>query len=211
MNSTITLAISGTAQGRVPSAQAHKQASTASPSSRLSPETREAILETIPNLRAFAISLTGSVDQADDLVQEAIVKGLSHIDSFQPGTNMQAWLFTILRNQFYTAMRRHKREVEDPEGILAGRQTTPPEQMGHLDMDDLRVALTKLPPEQREALLLVAAEGLSYEETAAICATRVGTIKSRINRARRRLAELLSVEDIEDIGVDTITRAALHA
>jgi len=168
------------------------------------------MLATIPSLRAFAISLTGSVDQADDLVQEALVRGLSRIDRFQPGTNLQAWLFTILRNQFYTAFRRRRREVEDPDGVLAGKRPVLPEQMGHLDLEDLRVALTKLPFEQREALLLVAAQGFSYEETARICATRVGTIKSRINRARAKLAELLLVDGAEDLGADCVFKAALH-
>jgi len=166
------------------------------------------MLATIPSLRAFAISLTGSVDQADDLVQEALVRGLSRIDRFQPGTNLQAWLFTILRNQFYTAFRKRKREVEDPDGVLAGKRPTLPEQMGHLDLEDLRAALTKLPFEQREALLLVAAQGLSYEETAKICGTQTGTIKSRINRARKRLADMLSVEGEEDIGTDRVFKAA---
>jgi RNA polymerase sigma-70 factor (ECF subfamily) len=100
--------------------------------------------------------------------------------------------------------------VEDPEGEFAARLSVLPEQGGHLDLEDLRVALTKLPFEQREALLLVAAQGFSYEEAAEICATRVGTIKSRINRARAKLAELLSVDGAEDIGADRVFRAALH-
>jgi RNA polymerase sigma-70 factor, ECF subfamily len=174
------------------------------------PETREAMMNALPHLRAFAISLTGNVDQADDLVQEAILRGLANIEKFAPGTSMRAWLFTILRNQFHTAYRKRRREVEDPDGVMAGRLSTAPEQSGHLDLEDLKTALAKLPLEQREALLLVAAEGLSYEETAAICGTAVGTIKSRINRARHRLAELVGVSGKGDIGVDRVIKAAMR-
>jgi RNA polymerase sigma-70 factor, ECF subfamily len=179
------------------------------PGSSLSPELRSDLFKAIPHLRAFAISLTGNVDQADDLVQEAIVRGLSHLHSFTPGTNLQAWLFTILRNQFHTAFRRRKREVEDPDGAMASLLSTPPEQHGHLDFEDFRAALAKLSVEQREVLLLVGAEGLSYEEAAEICGTKIGTIKSRMNRARARLAELLHLETEEDIGTDGVLRAAL--
>jgi RNA polymerase sigma-70 factor (ECF subfamily) len=157
----------------------------------LTPALRERVMQSIPGLRAFAISLTGNIDQADDLVQEALVRGLSNLDKFDAGTNVQAWLFTILRNQFYTSYRKRKREVEDPSGMIAGQIAIAPEQPGVLDLQDLSDALRKLPFEQREALLLVAAEGMSYEAAAQICGTRIGTIKSRINRARSRLVELL--------------------
>jgi len=175
----------------------------------LPPDLRDSILGSIPSLRAFAISLTGDVDRADDLVQEAIVRGLAHIDSFQPGTNMQAWLFTILRNQFHTGYRKRKREVEDPDGGIAARLSVHPEQIGHLDLEDLKLALIKLPFDQREALLLVGAQGFSYEEAAEICGARIGTIKSRINRARHRLAELLGIEHPEDMGTDRVFRASV--
>jgi RNA polymerase sigma-70 factor, ECF subfamily len=210
MSDIATFATARLANTGIQSANVLKHGPTASEPPCLAPEIRDAILGAIPRLRAFAISLTGSIDQADDLVQEAIVRGLSHIERFQPGTNMEAWLFTILRNQFYTAFRRRRREVEDPGGILAGTQAMPPEQNGYLDLEDLKVALTKLPVEQCEALLLVAAEGLSYEEAAEVCGTRIGTIKSRINRARTKLAELLAVEDPEDIGADRVIKAALR-
>jgi RNA polymerase sigma-70 factor (ECF subfamily) len=127
-------------------------------------------------MRAFAMSLTGNVDQADDLVQEAMVRGLAHINQFQPGTNIQAWLFTILRNQFHTGFRKRRREVEDPDGGIAARLAVPPEQDVHLDMEDLKAALAQLPIDQREALLLVGAQGFSYEEAAAICGARIGTM-----------------------------------
>ena len=183
-------------------------ASPAAGPARVSPEVRAAMLSAMPHLRAFAISLTGSVDQADDLVQEALVRGLSHIDSFQPGTSMQAWLFTILRNQFHTSFRRRRREVEDPDGVMAGTLSCAPEQDGHLDLQDMRTALARLPVDQREALLLVSAEGFSYEEAAAVCGAKVGTIKSRINRARARLAELLGYDHAEDIGAARDVRAS---
>jgi RNA polymerase sigma-70 factor, ECF subfamily len=178
--------------------------------SPLSDELRASLLKAIPHLRAFAISLTGKVDQADDLVQEAILRGLSHLDSFTPGTDLQAWLFTILRNLFYTSLRKRRREVEDPDGVIAGMLSTAPEQHGRLDLNDLRTALGKLSVEQREALLLVGAEGMSYEEAAAICEVNIGTIKSRINRARTRLAELLDVADTDSRAART-SKASLSA
>jgi RNA polymerase sigma-70 factor (ECF subfamily) len=172
-------------------------------------ELHASVLKVIPHLRAFAISLTGNIDQADDLVQEAIVRGLTSINHFEPGTNMQAWLFTILRNQFHTSFRKRRREIEDPDGVTAGMLSAPPEQHGHLDLDDLRTALAKLPAYHREVLLLVGAEGLSYEETAQIVGANIGTVKSRVNRARARLAELLHVENRDDLGTDRVVRAAL--
>jgi RNA polymerase sigma-70 factor (ECF subfamily) len=161
-------------------------------------------------MRAFAVSLTGNVDQADDLVQEAIVRGLTYIQQFQPGTNIEAWLFTILRNQFHTMYRKRRREVEDPDGAIAARLSVLPEQDGYLAVQDLRAALSHLAVEQREALLLVAAQGFSYEEAADICGTRMGTIKSRVHRARAELADLLRIEDPEDIGADRIFKASVH-
>ncbi len=157
----------------------------------LSPEDRDAMLEAIPHLRAFAISLTGRLPEADDLVQEALVRGLRCIDHFETGTSMQAWLFTILRNQFYTNCRKRRHEVEDPDGVMAASLSSAPEQHGRLDIQDLQWALNQLPGGQREALWLVAAEGYSYDEAARICGILVGTLKSRVNRARTRLAELL--------------------
>lgn len=155
---------------------------------------RARILELVPNLRAFAISLTGQLDRADDLVQETLVKALGNLDKFNPDTNLQAWLFTILRNQFHTNYRKIKREVEDPDGVHASTLATPPSQEIQLHLQDIQAALLQLPVEQREALLLTSLEGLSYEEAALVCKTQIGTIKSRINRARTRLTELLGDE-----------------
>jgi RNA polymerase sigma-70 factor (ECF subfamily) len=152
---------------------------------------RDELVAAIPNMRAFAISLCGNRDRADDLVQEALVKAWNHLSSFQEGTNLKAWLFTILRNAYFSELRKTKREVADSDGQLAARLSVPPEQQGHLDLIDLNRALAKLPPDQREALILVGAEGFSYEDAATISACAVGTVKSRVNRARTRLAELM--------------------
>jgi len=172
---------------------------------------RDELLAAVPSLRAFAISLCGHVDQADDLVQETLYRALAHIDSFQPGTNMPAWLFTILRNNFRSDYRKRRREVEDSDGKYTENLMTHPEQEGKVEFQELRAALKMLPADQREALVLVGASGFSYEEAAQICDCAVGTIKSRVNRARVRLTELLSVEDAGQFGPDHKTRAVLSA
>ncbi len=145
----------------------------------------------VPVLRAFARSLAGNRDRADDLVQETLARALANWDKFQEGTNLHAWLVTILRNQFYSEGRKRRREVEDVDGVMAGQLSDRPSQMGHLELGEFVRALQTLPDVQREALLLVGASGFSYEETAEICGVRVGTIKSRVSRARSRLEELL--------------------
>jgi RNA polymerase sigma-70 factor (ECF subfamily) len=177
----------------------------------LTPSVREAMLATVPSLRAFAISLSGNVDRADDLVQETLLRAMANIDSFQPGTNMSAWLFTILRNLFRSEYRKRRREVEDGDGSYAESLKSYPEQQGRVEFKEFRQALSKLPPDQREALILVGASGFSYEEAAAICDCAVGTIKSRVNRARNRLASMLSIEGADDFGPDQPTRAILSA
>ena len=179
--------------------------------SKFDPVLRDEIIAAIPNLRAFAISLSGNVDRADDLVQETLLRAFANISSFRVGTNLPAWLFTILRNLFRSEYRKRRREVPDSDGAFAATLTTNPDQDTHLDFEDFRTALDKLPPEQRAALVLVGASGFSYEEAADICECAVGTIKSRVNRARRRLGELLAIEDIGDFGPDKTTRAVLAA
>src|ERR1700738_356675 len=119
----------------------------------LDDQTRDSILAAIPNLRAFAISLSGNVDRADDLVQETVLRALANIDSFQPGTNMPAWLFTILRNLFRSEYRKRRREVEDATGMYAETLKSHPEQGSRLEFNEFRAALDKLPPDQREALI----------------------------------------------------------
>jgi len=172
---------------------------------------RAAMLALLPSLRAFALSLTNAREIADDLVQDTLVRALAKIDQFQPGTNMGAWLFTILRNIFYSQCRRTKHEIEDPDGSYAARLWTAPDQHGKCDVQDTLRALAMLPLEQREALILVTAEGLSYEEAARICGVAVGTIKSRVSRGRVRLAELLGIKGTEDLGPDRVTQAALQS
>ena len=172
---------------------------------------REAMLAALPSLRAFALSLTNAREVADDLVQDTLVRALANLHQFQPGTNMGAWLFTILRNIFYSQCRRAKHEVEDPEGSYAGRLSTAPDQNARCDVQDMLKALAKLPLEQREALILVAAEGLSYEEAAHICGAATGTIKSRVSRGRVRLAELLAIRGTDDLAPDRVTQAALQS
>src|SRR6266404_9119380 len=102
---------------------------------------RDDILASVPSLRAFAISLSGNVDRADDLVQETLMRAIANIDSFQPGTNMSAWLFTILRNLFRSEYRKRRREVEDADGSYAEALTSLPDQASHLEMDEFRKAL----------------------------------------------------------------------
>jgi RNA polymerase sigma-70 factor (ECF subfamily) len=161
------------------------------------------LIAVIPNLRAFAVSLSGNPDRADDLVQETLVKAWSNIGSFVEGTNLPAWLFTILRNIYYSEYRKRRREVADPEGTIAGRLSTAPAQNGHMDLLDFNSALQQLPTDQREALILIGASGLSYEEAAGICGCAIGTMKSRVNRARNRLAELLSIHSGSEFGQDS--------
>src|SRR5215468_4194118 len=168
---------------------------------------REAMLEAVPSLRAFAISLCGNVDRADDLVQEALLRAWANMGSFQPGTNMSAWLFTILRNLFRSEYRKRRREVEDVDGSYADTLTSLPEQNSRLEIVEFRDALKLLPSEQRESLVLIGASGFSYEEAAQICGCAVGTIKSRVNRARSRLTEILSIDSISEFAPDRKTRA----
>src|SRR3954447_25849377 len=176
-----------------------------------SPEVRDAMLAAIPSLRAFAVSLTHNVTYADDLVQDTILRAWANLDRFEAGTNLNAWLFTILRNAFLSRYRKSRREVEDPDGSYAARLWAPPEQPARCDVQDMLKALAKLPVEHREALLLIVAEGLYYEDAARVCGVPVGTLKSRTFRARERLAQLLAVEEADDLGPYRVTQAALQS
>ena len=153
--------------------------------------TRDELVGLVPELRAFALSLSRNPSVADDLVQETVLKAWAKLDSFEPGTNMRAWLFTILRNTVYSDARKGKREVADVDGAYAARLSQKPDHDGRLALRDFAVAFATLPDDQREVLILVGASGLSYEEAARTCGCAVGTIKSRLNRGRARLAELL--------------------
>ncbi len=130
---------------------------------------RTGLLASVPALRRFALSLAREPAAADDLVQDALLRAWRGRGGFEPGTNLEAWLFTILRNVFYSRHRRQTREVSDSDGDYAGRLAAAPEQGGHLDLQDVRAALDRLAPVMREALVLVGIENLSYEEAAAVC------------------------------------------
>jgi RNA polymerase sigma-70 factor (ECF subfamily) len=171
---------------------------------------KDGLLAAIPNMRAFAMSLCGAPDKADDLVQETLVRAWDKQASFQPGTNLRAWLFTILRNEFYSQMRKRGREVSDADGALTDAMATHPEQAGKLDMRDFQAALVKLPEDQREAIILVGASGLSYEEAAEICNCAVGTVKSRVSRARTRLGKLLGITDSSEFGPDSVATHVMN-
>ena len=156
-------------------------------------EWREAITACIPSLRAFAWSLSRNGADADDLVQETLTKAWTYRDRFEPGTNLRAWLFTILRNSWYSAVAKRSREVADEDGHHAARLTAEGSQEWTVELSALRLALDDLPPEHREAIVMVGAAGLSYEEAAEIAGCALGTIKSRVNRARNRLAEAMDM------------------
>jgi RNA polymerase sigma-70 factor (ECF subfamily) len=161
----------------------------------LSKAIEEEILACLPHLRAFARSLTGSRDRADDLVQDAALRALTAGNQFTPGTNFKAWIFTILRNLYFNELRRNNPVTRPIEAADAEAHPAMPAQQAGLEFDDFRRAFDTLPAEQREALVLVGADGFRYEEAAAICGCAVGTVKSRVARGRRELERLLGVEE----------------
>ena len=159
------------------------------------------LVEVAPRLRAFAVSLCRDPSRADDLVQETIAKAWKNRSGFVQGTNLKAWLFTILRNTFLSELRKRKVEVEDPNDQFSSRTSSRAGQDGHMDLADLAKAIEQLPAEQREALMLVGADGYSYNDAAVMCGCAIGTVKSRVNRARAKLRELLGVEGLPNYGV----------
>lgn len=169
------------------------------------------LIKAVPNLRAFANSLCGDPTRADDLVQDTLVKAWSNLEGFERGSNLKAWLFTILRNTYFSELRKRRREVEDADGALAERMSVMPEQQVHMDIVDFKKAFGSLSDDQKEVLLLVGAEGFSYEEAAEITNAAVGTVKSRVNRARVALNKALGFEDGENFNPNgefvSITRA----
>ncbi|MBY6200189.1 RNA polymerase sigma factor [Maritalea mobilis] len=172
---------------------------------------RDEIVEHLGALRAFARSLARNPATADDLVQDTIVKAWSNIDKFKPGTNMRAWLFTILRNTYYSLHRKRSREVADVDGEIAGQMSEKPAHDGRLALGEFAEAFATLTDEQREVLLLVGASGFSYEEAAEMCGCAVGTIKSRANRARKRLAEVMQLEEGDALEMtDAATMAVVN-
>lgn len=159
---------------------------------------RDDLVGLIPHMRAFSRSLTGNAAQADDLAQEALAKAWDKRSSFEPGTNLKAWVFMIVRNQFFSDKRRSWRSQPlDPE-VAERTLVAVTNPIATLELDEVRRAMMRLPDDQREALILIGAGGLSYEEAAEICGAAVGTIKSRVSRARDRLALLLLEGDYDD-------------
>jgi len=161
----------------------------------------------IPHLRAFARGLCGRPDMADDLVQEALLKAWAAQERFEPGTSMRAWTFVILRNAYLTDMRRNRFRGEYDESVAERILTAPASQEEPIHLSDLHRALLTLPPERREALLLVGAGGFSYEEAANICGCAIGTIKSRVGRARVALTSMMEEGSIPQRSLDD---AAAH-
>jgi RNA polymerase sigma-70 factor (ECF subfamily) len=168
------------------------------------------MLSSMPALRAFAISLCGSADRADDLVQETLMRAIINIESFEPGTNLRGWLSAILRNLYLSECRKSRREVADIDGRCVTALKTIPDQDSRIELEEFRAALATLPNNQQEALLLVGALGFCYEEAAAVCGTGVATIRSRIHRARARLTVLLDLGSADEFGPDNRTRAVLN-
>src|SRR5215475_6302166 len=156
------------------------------------PSVREEILLCLPHLRAFARSLAGNRDKADDLVQDAIVLALAAANQFTPGTNFKAWIFTILRNRYFNDLRKNRHIIEPLEAADISSLATAAHHDAGLVFDEFQQAFMTLAPSQREALILVAASGFSYGEAAKVCNCAVGTIKSRVSRARRELVRLTS-------------------
>ncbi|MFP4270624.1 MAG: sigma-70 family RNA polymerase sigma factor [Alphaproteobacteria bacterium] len=156
---------------------------------------REELTRTIPSLRAFARSLAaGDEALADDLVQDTCVNALRSQHQFTPGTNLKAWLFTILRNRFRSLAKRRRIRAEEPDDDLDRLPVDATPQEGRLEMLAFRHAFGELRPEYREALVLAVVHGMNYEEIARVCGCRVGTVKSRVSRARERLRRVLYEE-----------------
>lgn len=158
-------------------------------------EFRDDLMKALPALRTFALSLTGDVTRADDLVQETFARAWTKWHHFTPGTNFTAWLFTILRNQLYSELRKRKREVEDAEGSQASKLTILADQEDASTLKAVWDRIGSLPEAQRQALLLVGAEGRTYEEAAILIGCQVGTVKSRVSRARAHLVEQLGMRE----------------
>jgi RNA polymerase sigma-70 factor, ECF subfamily len=155
------------------------------------PDPKEELVASLPALRGYAMNLTRNRSLADDMIQDTLVKAWSNIHKYQPGSNMRAWLFTILRNTYYSNRQKAKREVADVDEVFASQLSVKPDHDGRMQLADFKKAFGQLPDEQREVLMLVGALGFSYEDAANTCGIAVGTAKSRVNRARQRLLELL--------------------
>src|ERR1700735_2274851 len=174
------------------------------------PDFKTELLGLVPFLRAFARSLTGNQEAADDLAQETLVKAWQSRASFIPGTNLKAWLFTILRNQFYSDRRRAWRQAPWDQDAAERIPGSSAEQASAAELSDTARALSRLSDEQREALILVGAGGFSYEDAAAICRCAVGTVKSRVARARKSLLSILEGSNPLPPSVQPVEGDAAH-
>jgi len=171
---------------------------------------KDELVTHLPALRAFALSLTRNRATADDMMQDAVLKAWSNMDKFQPGTNMRAWLFTILRNNYYSSRRKLNREVADVDNVFSDTLSVKPDHDGRLQMMDFKVAFEQLADEHREALILIGASGFSYDDAAEMCGVATGTMKSRVNRARAKLTELLQLDDDQALELtDSATMAVV--
>jgi RNA polymerase sigma-70 factor (ECF subfamily) len=155
----------------------------------------------IPQMRAFARGLCQDATYADDLAQDALAKAWSARNSYQPGTNLKAWVFMILRNGFFSDKRRSWRSTQLDPAVAESTLIANTNPTAAIELNDVRRAMQMLPQDQREALVLIGAAGMSYEEAAVICDTAVGTIKSRVSRARTRLQEILEHGELAEDGV----------
>jgi RNA polymerase sigma factor (sigma-70 family) len=157
------------------------------------------IVDLIPALRAFARTFCRDPTDADDLVQETLTKGLANLDKFEPGTRMKSWLFTIMRNTFYTRAKAQLRESPGAADCASGRPVAEATQEWTLRSKEVQEAINRLPPAKREVLVLIGVLGVSYEEAAEICSCAVGTVKSRLNRARASVLEYLGEDTSETL------------
>jgi RNA polymerase sigma-70 factor (ECF subfamily) len=156
--------------------------------------TRSTMLDAMPHLHRFAVSLCRDSDKANDLTQETLLRACANIDQFKAGSNMIAWLFTILRNEFYSQHRKRRREIEDVDGSYARSLTLEPEQLAALQYNELCEALDELPAELRRVFIFVSSDDVCYAQAARTFNCAEGTIKSRVHRARLRLAQALSID-----------------
>jgi RNA polymerase sigma-70 factor (ECF subfamily) len=183
----------------------HKGERAHNPSSPADEETfKRELTALIPYLRAFARSLANDPSAADDLAQEALLKAWDARSSFQPGTNLKAWTFMILRNCFYSEKRRSWRQAVWDQEKAERTLTATSDPDSSIELDELRRALAELPAEQRDALVLIGAGGFAYEEAAQICGCAVGTIKSRVNRARKALEAIIASGNFAPAGSDGV-------
>jgi RNA polymerase sigma-70 factor (ECF subfamily) len=173
------------------------------------PNERSEFVTLIPALRAFARTLSRDGSDADDLVQETLMKGIANINRFQPGTNMKSWLFTIMRNTFYTRVKKANREGPGLLDCASSRPAIAPSQEWSLHSQEMAHAIEALPDDQRQVIVLIGVLGTSYDEAASICGCAIGTIKSRLSRARSRLLETLGETSSQSAVITSGTSAAM--